>query len=163
MLTETQAKRLDSIFMQRASMVPIKSFLPLQEPAELNQILRLHKLSNADYFFTQIATSQNISIPRPHGRFTFVVPSFSPGEIYCGVPRGYKTFASNIIKPIQGHTSICKGQDVYFAGELNFKNGKLESWSNNSGHYMPNAKLAQKNLIPAVKLLLPIEKFIEIF
>ncbi|MFQ6288576.1 hypothetical protein ACLMPM_24790 [Yersinia enterocolitica] len=163
MLTSVQAKRLGSIFMQRTRMEPIKSFLPLQEPAELNQILRLHKLSNADYFFTPIATNQNISIPKPHGRFTFVIPSFSPGEVYCGVPRGYRTSASDIIKPIQGHTSICKDQDVYFAGELNFRNGKLENWSNNSGHYMPDAKLALSNLIPAVKLLLPIDKFIEIF
>lgn len=163
MLTSTQREKLNSIFIQRAKMKAIKSFLPLQRPAESAQILELRKLSENDYFFSPLVPERKITLPRPHGRFIFVIPSFSPGRVFCGVPDGYRTFASDVIKPIQGHTSICLDKEVLFAGELDFTNGVLKSWSNNSGHYMPEAKLIDINFIPAVKLLLPKVKFNEIF
>lgn len=159
MLNKMLKEKLDTIFMQRLSMTPIKSFLRLQQAATPAQILELNRLSEDDYFFIPIDTTQRISFPRPHGRFLFVIPSFCAGKVYCGVPQGYRTFASDLIKPIQGHTSICIDKEVYFAGEINFINGSLKSWSNNSGHYMPDANLADRNFIPAVKLLLPPQKF----
>ncbi|EQA1624983.1 hypothetical protein V5K00_RS23205 [Enterobacter asburiae] len=163
MLTESQKEKIEKLFSDRLAMKPISSFLPLQEPAEECQIMELHKLSFDKYFFSSLNNNENKKFPQPNGRFIFVIPSFSPGKVYCGVPNGYRTFASEFIKPIQGHTSICKKQNVYFAGEILFKNGELLEWSNNSGHYMPEAKLVFSNLIPAVKLMLPMSKFREIF
>ena len=37
------------------------------------------------------------------------------------------------------HSDLVKGGNVKYAGELKFKNGKLEYWNNNSGHYQPLA------------------------
>lgn len=34
---------------------------------------------------------------------------------------------------------MVKGGNVKYAGEMKFKNGKLEYWNNNSGHYQPLA------------------------
>jgi len=48
---------------------------------------------------------------------------------------------------------------VLFAGELFFKGGQLTSWTNGSGHYTPAASLRSTNLIPAVRRLLPDERF----
>lgn len=163
MLTSTQRDKLKNIFNHRAKMKTINSFLSLQEPAGPEQILELRRLSDNDYFFVPVMPERKVNIPKPHGRFLFVIPSFSPGKVFCGVPKGYRTFASDIIKPIQGHTSICLDKDVFFAGEVDFINGVLKSWSNNSGHYMPKAELIDINFIPAVKLLLPKSKFNEIF
>jgi hypothetical protein len=35
------------------------------------------------------------------------------------------------------HSDLVKGGNVKYAGVLKFKNGKLEYWNNNSGHYKP--------------------------
>jgi hypothetical protein len=37
------------------------------------------------------------------------------------------------------HSDLVKGGNVKYAGEMKFKNGKLEYWNNNSGHYQPLA------------------------
>lgn len=37
----------------------------------------------------------------------------------------------------KGHTSMTNGKGVYFAGEVVFAAGAVESWNNKSGHYKP--------------------------
>jgi hypothetical protein len=50
------------------------------------------------------------------------------------------------------HPSIAEGKQVLYAGEIFFNNGKLQWWSNGSGHYQPSADdAAQANL--------PLERF----
>jgi len=45
------------------------------------------------------------------------------------------------------HPSIAEGKQVLYAGEIFFNNGKLQWWSNGSGHYQPSADdAAQANL-----------------
>ncbi len=45
------------------------------------------------------------------------------------------------------HPSIAEGKQVLYAGEIFFNNGKLQWWSNGSGHYQPGADdAAQANL-----------------
>jgi hypothetical protein len=46
------------------------------------------------------------------------------------------------------HPSIAEGQQVLYAGEAFFNNGKLEWWSNGSGHYQPDADGAEQAGLP---------------
>ena len=49
-----------------------------------------------------------------------------------------------------GHVDIAHGADVKYAGTMNFSNGKLQSWTNDSGHYLPNAEGAV-NMVDILK------------
>jgi hypothetical protein len=45
------------------------------------------------------------------------------------------------------HPTIAEGKQVLYAGEISFNNGKLQWWSNGSGHYQPSPDdAAQANL-----------------
>jgi len=46
------------------------------------------------------------------------------------------------------HPSIAEGRQVLYAGEAFFNNGKLEWWSNGSGHYQPDADDAVQAALP---------------
>ena len=46
------------------------------------------------------------------------------------------------------HPSIAEGKQVLYAGEVFFNNGKLEWWSNGSGHYQPGADDAGQANLP---------------
>jgi hypothetical protein len=46
------------------------------------------------------------------------------------------------------HPSIAEGRQVLYAGEAFFNNGKLEWWSNGSGHYQPDAEDAAQAALP---------------
>jgi len=50
------------------------------------------------------------------------------------------------------HPSIAEGRQVLYAGEAFFNNGRLEWWSNGSGHYQPDAE-------DAVQAALPLDNF----
>jgi hypothetical protein len=46
------------------------------------------------------------------------------------------------------HPSIAEGRQVLYAGEVYFNNGRLEWWSNGSGHYQPDSEDAQQAALP---------------
>jgi len=46
------------------------------------------------------------------------------------------------------HPSIAEGKQVLYAGEIFFNNGKLEWWSNGSGHYQPYVDDAEQANLP---------------
>lgn len=46
------------------------------------------------------------------------------------------------------HPSIAKGKQVLYAGEIFFNNGRLEWWSNGSGHYQPGPEDAGQANLP---------------
>jgi hypothetical protein len=46
------------------------------------------------------------------------------------------------------HPSLAEGQQVLYAGEVFFNNGKLQWWSNGSGHYQPDEDNAQQANLP---------------
>jgi len=46
------------------------------------------------------------------------------------------------------HPSIAEGKQVLYAGEIFFNNGKLQWWSNGSGHYQPDADGAVQANLP---------------
>ena len=46
------------------------------------------------------------------------------------------------------HPSIAEGKQVLYAGEISFNNGRLDWWSNGSGHYQPSADDAGQANLP---------------
>lgn len=46
------------------------------------------------------------------------------------------------------HPSLAEGQQVLYAGEAYFNNGKLQWWSNGSGHYQPDDDNADQAALP---------------
>ncbi len=46
------------------------------------------------------------------------------------------------------HPSIAEGRQVLYAGEAYFNNGRLEWWSNGSGHYQPDSEDAKQAALP---------------
>ena len=46
------------------------------------------------------------------------------------------------------HPSIAEGKQVLYAGEISFNNGRLQWWSNGSGHYQPSADDAEQANLP---------------
>ena len=46
------------------------------------------------------------------------------------------------------HPSIAEGKQVLYAGEVFFNNGKLQWWSNGSGHYQPDPDSAAQAKLP---------------
>jgi hypothetical protein len=46
------------------------------------------------------------------------------------------------------HPSIAEGRQVLYAGEIFFNNGKLQWWSNGSGHYQPDPEDASQASLP---------------
>jgi hypothetical protein len=46
------------------------------------------------------------------------------------------------------HPSIAEGRQVLYAGEVFFNNGRLEWWSNGSGHYQPDSEDAKQAALP---------------
>jgi hypothetical protein len=46
------------------------------------------------------------------------------------------------------HPSLAEGQQVLYAGEVFFNNGRLQWWSNGSGHYQPDADGAEQANLP---------------
>lgn len=46
------------------------------------------------------------------------------------------------------HPSIAEGKQVLYAGEIFFNNGKLQWWSNGSGHYQPDSDSAEQANLP---------------
>jgi hypothetical protein len=63
----------------------------------------------------------------------------------------------NFVRTVEGsmllhnryrHPSIAEGRQVLYAGEAFFNNGRLEWWSNGSGHYQPDAEDAAQAALP---------------
>ncbi|HWS87354.1 MAG TPA: hypothetical protein VN282_10335, partial [Pyrinomonadaceae bacterium] len=63
----------------------------------------------------------------------------------------------NFVRTVEGqmllhnryrHPSIAEGRHVLYAGEVFFNNGRLEWWSNGSGHYQPDSEDARQAALP---------------
>ena len=84
------------------------------------------------------------------GDFAFAITVSNPTQIRVGS------------RDQGGHMALTGGGDVYFAGELHFKDGKLLSWDNGSGHYMPSheqRKQVGETAISSLETLLPRDKY----
>lgn len=90
---------------------------------------------------------------QPHlanGSFAFAITVSNPTEIRVGS------------RSDGGHMALTRGGDVYFAGEVHFENGKLTSWDNGSGHYMPTVdqkRQVGETAISSLETLLPRDRF----
>lgn len=157
-LTKEQLKCIEKIFIDRASMtrIPVNTHPRRQSPAEKRQVFELRRIGYKQYSLLPICGN---CTPLVHGQFLFVILASDPGRILCGAPADSDAARHSPELRVEGHTSLSLRADVLFAGMLEFRMGELVRWTNDSGHYSPPANLRQKNLIPAVKLLLPEQLF----
>ncbi|WP_277207034.1 hypothetical protein [Vibrio misgurnus] len=158
-----ECKGFDIHKIEQVSSLKIRAFYnakqvvnPLyQKPASDEQILVLKK-DGDDYFLNPLSIGDNKN-KLAIGVYIFVILASSPGIILCG------SQVEDFNCRVQGHTSLSKREDVLFAGEVLFKEGKLTKWTNCSGHYQPQADTRIDSLIPYVKTLLPEDKFVNVF
>jgi insecticidal toxin complex protein TccC len=172
----SQIDRMLDVFRQRAAMQAIRfpGDFTRQTEAQPHQIFELRR-TGGRYFFAPIVRRPQFGVPVPDGTFIFAILADNPGRVCCALSDEHNEPSA---LTIDGHASITKSFDshdtrkpaptprlpapILYAGILALKYGKLTAWSNGSGHYKPPARLAYQNLIPAVKLLLPIESFYDV-
>ncbi|PHM46176.1 hypothetical protein Xmau_00573 [Xenorhabdus mauleonii] len=94
---------------------------------------------------------------KAHGEYLFVITRGDPCNVRCAKTSRGGNYHGN--DAVQGHTSISYREPVILAGTLNFTNGKLISWTNASGHYLPPPE-QRYLLVPYIrKEILPDNKF----
>jgi len=145
---ETQ---LNAVFDARTRMSKIQ-VLPKSIPqtrALAKELFQLQRLSIKDYYFLPVAKN-GTNLPDADGVFHFVIFTVDPCAIYCGLKKSQQH-----VRAISGHASITGNAPVYMAGDFTIKQGELMSWNSGSGHYRPQKKHVDNNLLPPVQLLLP--------
>ena len=70
---------------------------------------------------------------------------YVPNQLYNFVRTGD---GATLLHNRYRHPSIAEGRQVLYAGEAFFNNGRLEWWSNGSGHYQPDADDAAQAALP---------------
>lgn len=116
-----------------ASVVQAKKLYPNLHPGAVESIDpgNVYKLSNfADQY--RLRKTQSHGVYVPNQLYNFV--RTSEGEM--------------LLHNRYRHPSIAEGRQVLYAGEVYFNNGKLEWWSNGSGHYQPDSEDAQQAALP---------------
>ncbi|WP_434007050.1 RHS repeat domain-containing protein [Pseudomonas corrugata] len=159
-LTDAQLSGINRIFNNRLAMTPLKAGNPgEQTEAKPTQIFELQRESKDRYYFLPTAPDAK-EVPSPKGSFLYVIRADDPGRVYAGAPMGSPTAEERFM--VQGHTSLSRREDALYAGHVTLdEEGRLESWNNGSGHYLPPFALHKTNLLPAVQRLLPSELFVD--
>ncbi|MFX2610791.1 hypothetical protein [Enterobacter mori] len=170
-LSTYQLRKIEDIFEARSQMKSrgLES-TGYQKPAESWKIFELQRIDDNTYYFIpdiSVRKKMNPALPKVHGPFLFVIMTASPGQVFCGVdtvpvrarPEFYEP--NNEMFEVGGHTSLSMRRDVLFAGEILFNHGMLVKWTNESGHYAPEADLIESNFLPHIQRLLPLDKFID--
>jgi hypothetical protein len=98
------------------------------EPVDPSNIFRLN--SFADQYRLHKVHSHGVNVPNQ--QYNFV----RTGEGEMLLHSRYR------------HPSIAEGKQVLYAGEIFFNNGKLQWWSNGSGHYQPDTDSAEQANLP---------------
>src|SRR5438045_1501057 len=98
------------------------------EPIEQSNIFRLN--SFADQYRLHKVNSHGVNVPNQQYNFVRT----GQGEM--------------LLHARYRHPSIAEGRQVLYAGEIFFNNGKLQWWSNGSGHYQPDQDSAEQANLP---------------
>lgn len=98
------------------------------EPVDPNNVFRLN--SFADQYRLHRRHSHGVNVPNQQYNFVRT----REGEM--------------LLHNRYRHPSIAEGKQVLYAGEIFFNNGRLEWWSNGSGHYQPYAEDAEQASLP---------------
>ncbi|HEY0544275.1 MAG TPA: hypothetical protein VGC91_02675 [Pyrinomonadaceae bacterium] len=98
------------------------------EPVERGNVFRLD--SFADQYRLRRENSHGVNVPNQQYNFVRT----REGEM--------------LLHSRYRHPSIAEGKQVLYAGEIYFNNGKLQWWSNGSGHYQPYVEDAGQANLP---------------
>ncbi|WP_148873302.1 hypothetical protein [Serratia marcescens] len=151
-------KSLNEVLLERQEMKTFSVVLEsIQTPAKEEHIFELHKLGDFSDRYCLSPYKPGLK-PTLNGYFLFVILASEPLKIYCGV-EAFGATGKNKDFVVAGHTSLSQRSEVLYAGCISFVYGKMKEWTNSSGHYLPPARLHSKNLVPALRRLLPAAKF----
>ncbi|WP_176083331.1 hypothetical protein [Martelella sp. HB161492] len=135
--------------------------MSLQAEAKPEQIAQLRK-DGTQYLLDYQEEDRTIT-RQAEGAYIFVIKSTAPNDVLIGrlnTPDSRREAEAGL--EIAGHTSITKGEDILFAGEVLFANGQLSSWTNRCGHYRPMTKSIAASFQPYVQTLLPQRHYKEV-
>jgi len=114
-----------------------------------------------DYRLVESENGKPLDNPEPHGDYVFAIKASDPKTVLVGkhvLPGATPQPHDNLA--VEGHSSITHGENALYAGTAWFNKGILKSWSNDSGHYRPNAHARHSALTSDNRQLLPESKFI---
>lgn len=174
---EIATDRLQEHLQSRRQMIPLAAEKGVpQANANKNEVFEL-QLSTTEpgrYIKKNLQTGEQKAID---GAYIFVIRADEPdtvriapfvGDIghtsLTNIGKKPVPLAAGKYKPVETAKSApmplgYEPIEVYYAGEMHFKNGELASWNNASGHYKPPKALSRSNLTPWVQRLLPQSKF----
>ena len=98
------------------------------EPVDSSNIFRLN--SFADQYRLHKVNSHGVNVPNQQYNFVRT----REGDM--------------LLHARYRHPSIAQGKQVLYAGEIFFNNGRLQWWSNGSGHYQPDSDNAVQASLP---------------
>ncbi len=177
---------LEQMLAIRASSTPVKNKFTRLQCIPKN-IYSIHKEADSSLFY--FVRHNNNSKITPTGKFVFIIAVNNPGTLVCTewMPSGWvghTSLAKNVYnsdspdwlskkyildrvrttnlggivkKNPLGMTYV---EDVYFAGEIFFNDGCLVMWNNMSGHYRARPFLSLYNIMPHLRNVLPLDKYI---
>ncbi len=117
--------------------VQFKNLIPEDEPLPVQR----STLEIRDGKWVEITSRGEVRTAR--GRYTFV----QQGEkLYVSKANTTVGWEGNR-RPVS-HIDLARGANVNYAGEIHFTGGKLDKWTNASGHYRPNPNFANQAGLP---------------
>jgi hypothetical protein len=126
-LARTAVQRFKSRVVQATKIYP--NLHPgAVEPIDESNIFRLN--SFADQYRLHRVNSHAVNVPNQQYNFVRT------------------TQGDMLLHSRYRHPSIAEGKQVLYAGEIFFNNGKLDWWSNGSGHYQPDPDTAEQANLP---------------
>jgi len=117
----------------RAGVIQAVKFYPNLHPGAVERIDE-----NSLFRLENFTDQYRLRKPQSHGVHV-------PNQLYNFVRTGA---GEMLVHNRYRHPSIAEGRQVLYAGEAFFNNGRLEWWSNGSGHYQPDADDAAQAALP---------------
>ncbi|MBD2810395.1 hypothetical protein ID853_05720 [Xenorhabdus sp. Vera] len=161
-------KKLNTLLFNRLRMIEnslsVRENKKPQAPAGNGSVYFLIKLDGKYYLLNNAIekhyadkTNDAYKTNEANGIYLFVITRGDPCNVRCAKTVRDSSYYGNDV--VQGHTSISYREPVIFAGVLTFCKGKLMSWTNASGHYLPPPE-QRYSLEPYIRhVLLPDNKF----
>lgn len=122
-----------AVQMTRRGVVQATKFYPNLHPGAVESIdsSNIFRLDSfADQYRLHKVNSHGVNVPNQQYNFVRT----SQGEM--------------LLHSRYRHPSIAEGKQVLYAGEIFFNNGRLQWWSNGSGHYQPDQDSAEQANLP---------------
>ena len=122
-----------------------------QIPADPHCVGRLLRTENGSYEVENLLTGERTI---PHGNYLYVNRVDEPHVIRIAGMGDVKGHTSMTQLPRHYEIGLYQAGNVYYAGEMQFEDGVMTARSNGSGHYTPDIRDANSNMLPSMCKLL---------